>query len=427
MLRPQRPPSRFPRRLRYPFAPAVLALVGLGFAVGCAGSHKGEEPPPPHIASKSPVADLNAPPEGYPDSDKALADALADLSATRTLPPSQNPAKPLNVLALSGGGQYGSFVSGVIVGWTAAGTRPEFDVCTGISSGALIAMFAFLGPKYDPCLEQFATTLDRKDLFRYRPFVGLIRDKALASSEPLKELIDGAVDDEFLTDLRAAHCAGRRLFIGTMHVRARRLVVWDVGALACSGRPDAKELVRKVILASSSIAGFVKPVEFDVTVNGRQYAEQHSDGGAVSQVFVRFGPSHPRYRPGGGTWLQGSNLYLIAGGKLYADPLPANPGFFTLATSSVSASLYALYRAEIAKFFALCTVSGMSFNLIGVPQDMQTARKSLAFDPEAMKALYATGYSIGVGGIPWRHTPAGAEPGEEEKPRAGLEFAVPAE
>jgi hypothetical protein len=418
-------PSPRPPLLRVACA---VALAGLAVGVGCAGPGKKDDaPPPPHVTAKSAVADLSAPPAGYPDSDKQLADALGELAVARGLPPQAVPAKPLNVLALSGGGQYGAFVSGVLVGWTAAGTRPEFDVCTGISSGALIAMFAFLGPKYDPYLTRFATTLERKDVFDYRPVRGLIKDKALASSDPLKGLVEEVVSDEYLADLRAAHCAGRRLYIGTMYVRARRLVVWDVGALACSGRPDAAELVRKVILASSSIAGFVPPVEFDVTVNGVRYTEQHSDGGAVSQVFVRFGPDHPRYRPGGGTWLQGSNLYLIAGGKLYADPLPEKPGFFTLATSSISASLYALYRAELAKLHALCTLSGMTFNLVAIPQNLKTARKSLAFDPEAMKGLYAEGHALGVGGVPWRHAPTGANPSEQELPRAGLEFTVPVE
>lgn len=429
----QRPP-RTPPHPEFRPAPVralfAAALAGLAVGVGCAGpskSKKEDSPPPPHVAAKAPVVDLHSPPGGYPDSEKGLSDALTELAATRALTPPANPTKPLNVLALSGGGQYGSYVSGILVGWTAKGDRPEFDVCTGISSGALIAMFAFLGPKYDPCLTRFATSLERKDLFEYKPFRTLVRDKSLASSEPLKGLVDEVVNDEFLADLRAAHCAGRRLFIGTMHVRARRLTVWDVGALATSGRPDAGDLVRKVVLASSSIAGFVKPVEFDVTVNGTHYKEMHSDGGAVAQVFVRFGPDHPRYRPGGGTWLQGSNLYLVAGGKLYADPLPEKPGFFTLATSSVSASLYALYRAELAKLHALCTVSGMNFHLTAIPQDMQTAKKSLAFDVEAMKQLYADGYQRGLAGVPWRRTPAGADPAEQEVPRAGVDFTVPVE
>ena len=421
MLSPLRP---VPARVAF-----TVVLSGLAVAVGCAGPRKNKEdaPPPPHVAAKSAVADLNAPPAGYPDSDKALADAIGELAATRVLPLPPVPAKPINVLALSGGGQYGAFVSGILVGWTATGTRPEFDVCTGISSGALISMFAFLGPKYDPYLTRFATTLDKDDVFKNQPVRGLIHNKALATSEPLQKLIAEVVTEEFLADLRTAHCSGRRLFIGTMHVRARRLVVWDVGALACSGRPDAEELVRKVILASSSIAGYAPLVEFDVTVNGTRYVEKHSDGGAVAQVFVRFGPDHPRYRPGGGTWLQGSNLYLIAGGKLYADPLPEKTSWFTLATSSISASLYALYRAEIAKLHALCTVSGMGFHLIGVPQDMKTAKKSLAFDQEAMKELYAEGYRQGVSGVQWRHAPTGANPAEQELPRAGLEFAVPVE
>ena len=67
------------------------------------------------------------------------------------------PLPPAQYLALSGGSDNGAFGAGILVGWTAAGTRPEFKAVTGISTGALIAPFAFLGSKYDAELKAIYT------------------------------------------------------------------------------------------------------------------------------------------------------------------------------------------------------------------------------------------------------------------------------
>jgi hypothetical protein len=54
-----------------------------------------------------------------------------------------------NYLALSGGAWDGAYGAGVMNGWTKRGDRPEFALVSGVSAGALIAPFAFLGPEYD--------------------------------------------------------------------------------------------------------------------------------------------------------------------------------------------------------------------------------------------------------------------------------------
>lgn len=401
------------------FVPALGVCLLLTLGCSNRGPTKAQSPLP---TAKN-VIDLSVEAGGYPLVESSLAEALQ--SVPKADPVNRPGQKPLHVLALSGGGQYGSYVAGILCGWQDAGYRPDFDVCTGISSGALIAMLAYLGPKYDPELRRVFTTLKQRDLFRYRPALYLIRYRSIASSDPIKRQIDTTIDEEFMDDLRIAHQSGRRLFVGTMHLQSRRLVIWDIGALACSGRPDANVLVKKVILAATSISGLVPPVEFEVEVNGCRYVEEHVDGGGASQVFVRFGPHHPRYDPAQpGPWLSGSQLYLFAGGKLYADTIEGDMGFLNRVTSTVSGTLYALYRTELHKMYSLCAMSGMQFNLVAVPQEKKTAVKSMTFEPEVMQDLFALGYSYGYNGIPWRHTPPGTQPGEEEVPRAGLEFLI---
>src|SRR5512139_2627309 len=71
---------------------------------------------------------------------------------------------PAVFLAVSGGGDNGAFGAGLLCGWTAAGDRPVFKLVTGISTGALIAPFAFLGSAYDAQLKEFYTTTSPKDI-----------------------------------------------------------------------------------------------------------------------------------------------------------------------------------------------------------------------------------------------------------------------
>jgi hypothetical protein len=335
-------------------------------------------------------------------------------------------ASPKNILALSGGGQYAAYNAGLLVGWTDSGTRPQFDVVTGISSGALVAGYALLGERYDSNLTRIFTTLRDKDLFVYRPVVEVLSRGALASPQRLEEMLAREINECFLFDLREAHKEGRRLYVGTMNVVTRRLTVWDVGAIACSGRPDAGDLVRKVALAAGSIPGVLPAVKFDLEVNGQRYVEEHVDAGAACQTFIRLGPGGERPADGATGWLKGSNLYAMAAGKLYAPRLEGKLGFLKRVTSTVSAALYALYRAEALNLYAFCGVSGMKFHMIAIPEDADIPPNSMTFDPVAMRKLYSLGYCQAKGGIPWRFTPPGVEWGEEEQP-LGAEVLVPSQ
>jgi hypothetical protein len=92
-------------------------------------------------------------------------------------------------LAISGGADDGAFGAGLLVGWSDAGTRPAFDLVTGVSSGALIAPFAFLGREHDNQLREIFTKYGRKDIFTYN-VSGLLEGAALADDAPLANLIE---------------------------------------------------------------------------------------------------------------------------------------------------------------------------------------------------------------------------------------------
>jgi predicted acylesterase/phospholipase RssA len=161
-----------------------------------------------------------------------------------------------------------------------------FKVVTGVSTGALTAPFAFRGKEYDALLEQAYTTISTKDVMRYRSFFGVFFSDSFAVTAPLKKYIKRLVTPDILQKIAAEHRRGRRLFVGTVNLDAQRLVVWDMGAIACKGD---LELFRKVLLASSAIPTIFPPVFFQVEANGRRYDEMHVDGGTLTQMFSLYG------------------------------------------------------------------------------------------------------------------------------------------
>ncbi len=198
-------------------------------------------------------------------------------------------------LSLSGGGDKGAFGAGLLVGWTAHGDRPKFKLVTGVSTGALTAPCAFLGPEYDAALTDVYTNIGPSRVFkkRFPPLAALIQD-AMADTSPLFGTISHYVNEEMLGKIAAEYEKGRLLLIQTTDLDAGLPVLWNIGAIASSGHPSAADLIRRIMLASSSIPGAFPPVLFDVNANGKSYQEMHVDGGAVSQAFLALPESRRR-------------------------------------------------------------------------------------------------------------------------------------
>ena len=194
--------------------------------------------------------------------------------------------RPHSYLALSGGGLNGAYGAGMLVGWTASGKRPQFTMVTGISTGSLIAPFAFLGSAYDRQLEEIYTKYSTDDLVKRRSLLGMVSQASAADVTPLKSVIAHYVDANLIAAIAAEHRKGRRLFVGTTNLDASRPVMWNIGAIANSSDPGAANLIREVLLASASIPGAFPPVLIHVNADGKAYDELHVDGGTTTQVFV---------------------------------------------------------------------------------------------------------------------------------------------
>jgi hypothetical protein len=310
----------------------------------------------------------------------------------------------LTSLALSGGGSDGAFGAGVLVGWTAAGTRPEFDMVTGISTGGLAAPFAFLGPKYDEALKAVYTQTDTKDVAILRPVRGLLGGDSLASNGPLANVVAHYVDQAFLEEVAAQHRRGRRLLIGTTNLDAERPVIWDMGAIAASGRPEALELFRTVLLASAAIPAVFPPGFIKVSADGSTYEEMHVDGGATREVFLvptQFMASKVDRRLG---IRPIRRTYIIRNGHVAPEYKAVKARTLSIAGRAVSSLIKSQGVGDLYELYVFAKRNGIDYNLAYIPAEFRDTSNQ-AFDRAYMTKLFDLGYQMAANGYPWKKIP----------------------
>ncbi len=174
--------------------------------------------------------------EGQAGFEREVVEALARRRRALGLREGVN-VPEMNLLAVSGGGENGAFGAGLLNGWTAHGTRPVFDLATGVSTGALTAPFAYLGSAWDEPLKEVYTAITVDRVLRSRGLTAAIFNDALADTSPLFDTISTYLDERMLAAIAEAHGQGRLLMIGTADIDAQAPVVWNIGAIAASGHP----------------------------------------------------------------------------------------------------------------------------------------------------------------------------------------------
>ncbi|WP_439401200.1 patatin-like phospholipase family protein [Bradyrhizobium sp. DASA03068] len=341
----------------------------------------------------------------------APPEALAALSTIKQIRRKPNAAhgrlgqRPdeLNILAISGGGDNGAFGAGLLVGWGDAGTRPEFDLVTGVSAGALTAPFVYLGRTRDAALKEVFTRYERSDI--YDPgVVAPLLGSGLVDSSPLESLIAKYVDDQFLRDIAMERRKGRVLLIGTTNLDAQRPVLWDVGRIAMSNHPQVLPLFRKILLASASVPGAFPPVRIKVSVADRTYEELHVDGGVTQQVFV------PRpstiIRTDVPAKRAAARLFIIRNGKINPEWEAVEPGIFSISLRSISTLIKNQSIGDLYRIYAKAEIDGTDFNLAAIPSTFRATRET-SFEQGYMQALYTEGYRSGFEGYQWMKAPPG--------------------
>lgn len=258
-------------------------------------------------------------------------------AARQMTPQYSGPGGEKAMLALSSGSDNGAYGAGLLTGWSKSGTRPEFAIVTGVSTGALIAPFAFLGSDQDGSLERLFTSISARDIYRRRFALAIPLSPSATTTRPLERLISAAVTDALIDRIASEHARGRRLFVGTANLDAQRTVVWNMGAIAASKAPGRYLLFRRVLLASSAIPAFFPPVMIPAQSGGRAISEMHVDGGTTAQIFTMPDEAITGDRPLPG--LRPLRIYLIVNNKLNGEFRLVRPRAIPIASQALSLNM----------------------------------------------------------------------------------------
>jgi hypothetical protein len=383
----------------------VLALA-LSLLAACTSLHR--------IAVPEPFADDVAV-AGYqnirfwgdvepPRLEERVAGLLDQLQRAYEQPIAEGATVRVSFLALSGGGGNGAFAAGLLKGWSQNGDRPSFRIVSGVSTGAIIAPFAFLGASHDEGLRRAYTETTPADIYTANVLPNLFSGPGLADTAPLEALIANFADETLLEAIAAEHALGRRLYVTTTNLDAGRPVVWDMGAIAASGHPEALDLFRRIILASASLPGIFPPVEIDVVHNGEYFTELHVDGGLTSQVFAY----HPQVELG--RILDAVDfevevaVYVIWNGRRIPAYTTPDPRWYDIVSRALDVQFNYQGLGDIRRIYSLTERDGARFYLAMIPDDY-TATPDELFEQEYMRGLFAVGEAAAADENLWREEP----------------------
>lgn len=318
-----------------------------------------------------------------------------------------DPNESMDILVISGGGADGAFGVGVLNGWYQNGDYPKFGLVTGISSGALIAPFAFLGSEYLNKIAMIYTTMSSDDVFKTRSIPNILKGSdSLVDSTPLLILIKENVDGEMINRIAEEHKKGRRLLIGTTNLDAKRLVIWNMGAIASSNNPKAIELFHNIMLASSSMPVAFPPVFINVQINGQEYDEMHVDGGVLTEVFyygyivdiksvidTQWAENKPNLR-----------VFIIRNSQIEPKYKPVERKITAIAERAVSGLVSSQGVGDLYRIYLISLRDGVDYNLASIPPDYKSNSKE-AFDMEEMNRIYKLGFDLAKQGYQWKKYP----------------------
>jgi len=318
-----------------------------------------------------------------------------------------NSSVPFNILTLTGGGSRGAFGTGLLLGWEDKGDIPNFDIITGISTGAVMAPFIFLGNDELEKVKHFYTKMHTQDVFvsSWSHFFGY---GYIMNAEPLKKLFQKNFNKAFLDKIATEHKKGRRLYIGTTNIDTGQLTVWDMGAIASSNREDKYKRFADIIYASSALPVYLPPQYMSVDIGKKRYYQMHIDGGIYSQVFM-IGllinwSEVLQFSKNANTDFD-VTLYTVANRKYRQRDIyqPIEQAPFSIIEAYVLTEMDLLFDRSVYRLYQSCKQKGFKFKIASIPNKMpQIITTPTEFNPEEMLELFNIGYSIGSGEIPWK-------------------------
>jgi predicted acylesterase/phospholipase RssA len=378
----------------------ILLMLGLLALAGCQTAPR-RSAPPELIGAATPI--------GFPPSVRLVT---TDLRTFTALAPdffsgihAAATDGTIDILALSGGGSGGAYGAGALAGMSRAHSRPQFEMVTGVSAGALLAPFAFLGPAWDARMRA-AFTGERSARLLRSPdrtiLARLLSPRSLPHHNPLFQLVDHFVTPQMIDAVAREADKGRRLIVATTDLDKHETVLWNLGEVAQHGGAAARTLFRDVLVASASVPGVFPPVLIRVREDGREYDEMHVDGGVTTSVFSM--PLIVGIQSTELPVLRGANLYMIVNGQLARAPQTTRYNTIDILSNAFAAELTYKTREAIVDNIAASHRLGMQFRLTDIPVDYpQTS--FIDFDQQHMQALFDYAADCAARGLLWM-TPA---------------------
>lgn len=313
-------------------------------------------------------------------------------------------APQLSTLTISGGGADGAFGAGLLVGWTKSGERPEFQMVTGTSTGAIIAPFAFLGAKYDSVLLEIYSQLTKDKVYESQLLSGIFGGASIADNTFLQQQIEKYITLELIEEIALEHEKARNLFIVTTHFDTMRPMIWHIGGIAAKRNIESVKLIRKIMLASAAIPILFPPVAFDREKDGKHFTELHIDGGVTRNAFSYPAQiSMPEIEKIQGLTFN-RNVYVIHNGNNKLPYSPAPVDLIGIASRTTLGLLQDKVNSDIERIYYISQRDGIKFNMIEIP-DYFVADRAIDFDPKYMNDLLDLGVKIGIRGSFWNHKP----------------------
>jgi len=331
--------------------------------------------------------------------DERIAYFVAQLEAAKSAEGSFPNEGRMDSLVLSGGGSDGLFSAGLLIGWSEAGSRPDFTIVTGISAGALVAPFAFLGSEYDDVLRGFIAEATTEPLAVSRYISGVLDGVGLVDNSRLARLLRRAISPEVVRAIAREHDKGRRLIVGTTNLDAQRPVHWRIDQIAKIGldRPEeTADLITRILMASASIPGAFAPQFFEVERNGDTFSEMHVDGGVTHQLIfvplnVDFAAKLP---PEIYDFARRGTIYVVRNSKLSPEHRGIDISTFEIMSRAVSTLIKFDGIADIELLRLAAVRDGFGIKVTSVPKSFAVTEDEL-FDPKYMKALFDLGLELG--------------------------------
>jgi predicted acylesterase/phospholipase RssA len=334
---------------------------------------------------------------------EAKADAAAKGSRT---PPT------VDVLVISGGGDWGAFGAGVLKGWGRVKgemARPRFDVVTGVSTGALIAPFAFLGD--DASIERIVQFYrnPQQDIAVSRGWLFFLPDNPSFYLLPgLERELRTALDRSMLERIAAEGASGRGLIVNTTNVDFGDNRPFDLVAEAKAALAGDEERFRGILLASAGIPAVFPARGIDghlyvdgaVTGNILYGGEAREDHGFLARWQAR----HPR-RP-----MPRVRYWVIFNNQIRFPPqvtqerwpdIMSRTTIMATQTSTVNSLRHLFAMAQIAR---LKHRAELEVRLMAVPPDFVPAKPG-TFVKEVMNDLADLGERMGADPASWRTDP----------------------